>query len=290
MKSIHTFNKNLGKSFLPLILGLLAACTNLLEPEPLSDNYNPLDPDHYSPPQIILADLPIDGATTDLRQLPLNFGGEWADLTQYRWQTGVGGHLSAWTEWRDGGTFTDTANRYQGILDTLFLDETYGTENFTIKVQAKYSSESTASDSLTRIFTVDALQSPTAVLRPQAVYTSGGAFELELCFDSMADWTAADLVVNFDSTAIEVTAVDTVSNGAGLSVYDIRAGSVTLSLGNYGSAQPVVIKLSGQADDTPGVYAINLTGTRFMDGPAATDTFTAGTTLSRVIVLPESDD
>ncbi|MCF7796440.1 MAG: hypothetical protein K9N11_04335 [Lentisphaeria bacterium] len=289
MKSIHTF-KNLGKTLLPVTLGLLVACTNLLEPEPLSENYNPLDPDHYSPPQIILADLPADGITTNLRQLPLSFGGDWAELTQYRWQTGISGHLSAWTEWRDGGTFSDSANLYQGLLDTLFLDETYGTESFTVKIQAKYSSETTASDSLTRIFTVDALQSPTAVLRPQAVYTTGGAFELELCFDSMADWTAADLVVNFDSTAIEFTAVVTVSNGAGLSVYDIGTDAVNLSLGNYGNAQPVVIKLSGQADDTPGVYDITLTDTRFMDGPTTSDTFTAETTISRVIVLPESDD
>ncbi|MCF7802254.1 MAG: hypothetical protein K9N34_09585 [Candidatus Marinimicrobia bacterium] len=289
MKSIHTF-KNLGKTLLPVTLGLLAACTNLFEPEPLSDNYNPLDPEHYSPPQIILADLPADGITTNLRQLPLSFEGDWADLTQYRWQTGISGHLTAWTEWRDGGTFTDTANRYQGILDTLFLDETYGTENFTIKIQAKYSNEFTASDSLTRIFTVDALQSPTAVLRPQTVYTTGGAFELDLCFDSMTDWTAADLVVNFDSTAIEFTAVDTLSNGAGLSVYDIQAGSVTLSLGNYGNAQPVVVKLSGQAEDSSGVYDITLTGTRFLDGPTSSDVFSAGTTTSRVVVLPESDD
>ena len=286
MRCTLTFRKLL-KSLLLGGLVLLAACTNLFQPEPLSDNYNPMDPDHYSPPQIVLPGLPETDAVADVRDLPFGFSGEWVDLTLYRWKSGINGDLSDWCDWRPGGQFKDTASVYQGILDTLFLDETYTGESFTIKIEAKYSYEPIATDSLTRTFTVNAVLTPTAVLRPQAIFSkTGEAFNFELCFDSMEDWTAADLQLKYDSTQIEITNIDTISNGASLSFFTIQAGSVDLSLGNYGDAAPIVLSLRGTALENAGVYSISMSGTRVMNGPTVNDTLTVTPSQSRVIVLP----
>lgn len=286
MQSKLTFRKLLKS----LMLGgaiLVASCTNLFQPEPLSDNYNPMDPDHYSPPQIILPGLPETDAVADIRRLPFAFGGEWVGLTLYRWKFGINGNLSNWCDWRTGGQFNDTDGIYQGILDTLFLDETYTGETFTIKIEAKYSTEPIATDSLTRTFTVNAVQTPTAVLRPQTIFSkSDEDFDFELCFDSIEDWTAADIQLRFDSTRIEITNIDTLSHGASLSLYTIQTGSVNLSLGNFGDAAPIVLNLHGTTLDNAGVCDISISGTRFMNGPTVNDTLSVSPSRARVIVLP----
>lgn len=289
MQSKMTFGK-LSKTLMLSGTVLLASCTNLFSPEPLSDNYNPMDPDHYTPPQIILPGLPETGGIAEIRSLPFEFGGEWVDLTVYRWKIGINGELSDWCDWRQGGQFIDTAGVYSGIMDTLFLDETYAGETFTIKIQAKYSSEPVASDSLTRTFTINAVQTPTAVLRPQAILAeAGGDFSFELCFDSMNDWTAADLVLEYDSTRIAITTIDTVSNGASLSLYEIQPGSVNLSLGNFGDAGSIVLAFHGNADQATGVFDIKMSGTRFLVGPTMNDTLAVSPTEARVVVMPASD-
>ncbi len=266
---------------------LLAACSNIFQPKDLSDHYNPMDPDHYSPPVITLPGIPEDGGIMTTRKIPFAFTGDWVSLTQYRWRFGLTENESAWSNWALGGTRVDTSGRYNGVLDSLYLDETYANETFLVEIQAKYINEDAPSDSLTRTFTVDAIQTPAAVIRPQTIFTHPGEeFSFELCFDSMPAWTAAQLRLNYDTTFVAITEVDTLSGSNTLVVYNLGNITVELNVGNYGDADPRVLKFHGQASTIPGITALQMTHTRFMDGPTPGDTLHVSKTRTNIIIQP----
>ena len=53
----------------------------------------------------------------------------------------------------------------------------------------------------------------------------------------MPEWTAAQLMLNYDTTFIALTEVDTLSGSNTLVVYNLGNVAVELNVGNYGDAE-----------------------------------------------------
>ena len=225
---------------------------------------NPLDesnPD-YVPPTVVFTSGPADGQTVDTPDITFSWEGNEL-ISEYRTKK----NDAAWNDWNDATT-----------LVWQYLDE----GAYQLALQGRYDSGDT-SDVVSISFIVDAVQGPALIFYPRAITaTVGSSVTFQIMAEEVTDLTAAQFIINFDPSKLEILAV---TQGSMLQIsgesifnadYDYTAGSVSIVTAALGGSQPsvdgtgVLLELELQVN-AAGTNTLEFDGTELFRDPDNND-------------------